>query len=254
MPKPDQPLSSLGLAHAVGSVKLIAHERCFAAVDGSGFRDVAHIGYPGGLVGRAKYADACIDRPHVSHDHCMIEPLGPDWVVRDVGSRAGTVVRGVARGESLALARGFPWVLDDGLALVLGGRTEILVEINRPKRTAATTVAQMSANEPLPEDLFEAAVALTVPYREIPARQGFTPVLQMIPMLPSVSSREGVYRRLRRLREWPMVQAELQRRADLSKARGIVPVAEGGVYGELAAALVVVYPGLGEQGLCLARH
>jgi hypothetical protein len=68
----------------------------------------------------------------------------------------------------------------------------------------------------------------------------------MVAVLDGVNSKEGVYRRLERLERWPAIAAELRNRRLLAKAEQPSALTScGGRYQELAAAVVVAYPGFG---------
>lgn len=238
--------SGAGLLQSLGSVKLIADRPRFKRADDPPglLHTTAYVTPPGGLLGRTSHADVRLDLPYISRQHCVFVPLGVDWTVISRSATTGVKLRAPNR-EELVLPRRFPWVLVDGLRLTLGG-VELIVEINRPEGAGATTTLAAHAEEVLPQDLFETALVLTAPYRESPAAHTFTPVREMVVALDGVTSKEGVYRRLERLERWPAIAAELRNLPLLAEA-GQSPglSGRGDRYQELAAAIVIAYPGFG---------
>jgi hypothetical protein len=238
--------SGEGLLQSLGSVKLIADRPRFTRPDDPPglLHATAYVTPPGGLLGRTGHADVRIDLPNISRLHCVFQPLGVDWTVISRSATTGVRIQ-APNNEGFTLPRRFPWVLVDGLRLILGG-VELIVEINRPDGAGATTTLGVHAEEVLPQDLFQTALVLTAPYRKTPAMHTFTPVREMVVALDGVSSREGVYRRLERLELWPAVAAELSNRLRLAKAgQPSTLSSRGDRYQELAAAVVVAYPGFG---------
>jgi FHA domain len=240
------PAPGEGLLRSLGSVKLIAERACIRRLgdDERLLHQTAYVVPPGALVGRAPHADVRLDLPDVSWEHCAIQPMGVDWTV--VPKRSRTGVRVVAgRREPLLLPIGFPWLLVDGVALLVG-ETRLVVEVNRPDSVGATTAAASHASEILPSDLFETALALTAPYRENPPRHAFAPVRELVARLNGVTSAKGVYLRLERLERYGSVARELHQRRETENA-GLPSALPGSKnrYAELAAAVVAAYPGFG---------
>lgn len=233
-----------GLLRSLGSVKLMSADACLQRLgEGEDHRyRTAYVVPPGALIGRAPHADVCINRPDVSWEHCAIQPLGVDWTVVPLRSRTGVRIRRES-GNSLLLPVGFPWFLVDSSSILIG-ETELVVEVNRPDRVGATTVAAERASEVLPQGLFETALALTAPYRDNPPRHTFTPVRELVARLDGVTSAKGVYLRLERLEAWSGIKKELQQRRD-SERSGLSAAlpGSGSRYAELAAAIVSAYPG-----------
>lgn len=244
---PEVRSSGLGLVRSLGSVKLIAQTPIFTrAGDPDGVRrGTAYVTHPGALVGRNPHADVRIDDQSVSWEHCVIQPRGIDWVLIPRSKREGVLLSAGRKG-SLVLPRNFPWVLVEGLGIRLGEHW-MLVEIDRPDRIGATTTIAAHAANVLPPELFETAWALTTPYRDAPPRHTFASVREMVATLEGVTTREGVYRRLGRLEEWPGIAAEIENRLHLEHAGAQSGLAGAlGRYEKLAAAIVAAYPGFGE--------
>jgi hypothetical protein len=246
VPECQQSPSGAGLIQSLGSVKLIADRARFErAGDPPGLlHTTAYITPPGGLLGRTRHADVRIDLPCISRQHCVFQPLGMDWTVIAQSATTGVKIQAPGR-EELTLPRRFPWILVDGLHLILG-EVELIVEINRPNGAGATTTLAAHAEEVLPQELFETALLLTAPYRKTPPMHTFTPVREMVASLNGVSSKEGVYRRLERLERWPAIANELRNQRLLAEAKQPSALSNvGDRYQGLAAAIVIAYPGFG---------
>jgi predicted component of type VI protein secretion system len=214
-------------------------------LDEKGLRLVsAVIEPPGALVGRDPTADVCLDEPseRVSRWHCEIEPVGLDWVVRD-RSTHGTAV--VVRGEEpMGIPRGFPWVLQNESTLVLAGSVRLRVNIRRPPRTLGPTAGAESGlgggvdpRPPLRDDLLDMARELTAPYRERPPRHAHKPVRE-------IARERHLHENTVRNRCNKLAAiADVNHEMSASRRAG----AGGSDLERLAAALVVIYPGLAER-------
>src|SRR5438270_14024675 len=84
-------------------------------------------------IGRGASNQICISDPVLSRQHCLIERSGEKFVVRDLGSRHGTLVNGVPvseqilnHGDQIALGNSvFSFLLNDEEPTPRGGRAEL---------------------------------------------------------------------------------------------------------------------------------
>jgi pSer/pThr/pTyr-binding forkhead associated (FHA) protein len=81
------------------------------------------------VVGRSDGCDVVVDDSTVSRSHAVLERVGPDWSIRDVGSQNGTVVNG----DRLFA----PLVLGDGAEITLGRAR--LVFLNGARKQGSET-------------------------------------------------------------------------------------------------------------------